>query len=164
MARFNMANKKKAGKGILIGGIAAIALTGAIAGSVALKKVNGQITTVTLSTSAYTIGTLSDTDGKVDKENKCGLFTEKYYDVENAEIKIKDKATVSVYLNLYDENKAFLEVVEMAANGKVSEAANGVTGAKYVRFEVIPVDDADGKIGILEKGDYAKQVTVTVNK
>ena len=92
------------------------------------------------------------------------MFTEKYYDVENAEIKIKDKATVSVYLNLYDENKAFLEVVEMAANGKVSEAANGVTGAKYVRFEVIPVDDADGKIGLLEKGDYAKQVTITVNK
>ena len=58
MARFNMANKKKAGKGILIGGIAAIALTGAIAGGVALKKVNGQITTATLSTSAYTIGTL----------------------------------------------------------------------------------------------------------
>lgn len=37
---------------MIIGGIAAIALTGAIAGGVALKKVNDQIPTTTLSTSA----------------------------------------------------------------------------------------------------------------
>ena len=61
-----MANRNKTGKRIIIGGIAAIALTGAIAGGVALKKVNDQIPTTTLSTSAYTIGLLSDTDGKAE--------------------------------------------------------------------------------------------------
>ena len=47
-----MANRNKTGKRMIIGGIAAIALTGAIAGGVALKKVNDQIPTTTLSTSA----------------------------------------------------------------------------------------------------------------
>ena len=97
---------------MIIGGIAAIALTGAIAGGVALKKVNDQIPTTTLSTSAYTIGLLSDTDGKAETGETCGLFTEKYYDLENAEITFKEEANVSVYANLYDKDKAFLKVVK----------------------------------------------------
>lgn len=164
MARYNVVRNGKLWKRIIIGGIAAIALTGAIAGGVALKKVNGQITTATLSTSAYTVGTLSDMDGKVDKAEKCGLFTEKYYDLENAEIKIEEKATVSVYANLYDKDKAFLKVVKISTDGKVSESAQDSSTAQYVRFEIIPEDDSDGKISLFEKGGYAKQVTITVNK
>lgn len=159
-----MANRNKTGKRMIIGGIAAIALTGAIAGGVALKKVNDQISTTTLSTSAYTIGLLSDTDGKAETGETCGLFTEKYYDLENAEITFKEEANVSVYANLYDKDKAFLKVVKITADGKVSDVAKDSSTAKYVRFEIIPEDDSDGKISLFEKGGYAKQVTITVNK
>lgn len=151
-------------KRIFIVGLAVLSVTGTIAGIVALKKVNDQIPTTTLSNSAYTVGMLSDTDGKVESGADGGLFTAGYYDVENAEVKIKDDANVAVYVNLYKEDKTFLQVIKVTDKTKVSEIASGVSSAKYVRFEIVPEEDADGKISGGEKREYAGQVTITVNK
>lgn len=164
MSRTNRQRTNKAGKNIAIFGLAAIAMTGAIAGIVALKKINDQIPTTTLSASAYTVGMLSDTDGKVESGADGGLFTAGYYDIENAEVKIKDDANVEVYVNLYKEDKTFLQVIKVTDKTKVSEIASSVSSAKYVRFEIVPEEDADGKISGSEKREYAGQVTITVNK
>lgn len=55
-------------------------------------------------------------------------------------------------------------MLKITADGKVSESAKDSSMAQYVRFEIIPEDDSDGKISLFEKGGYAKQVTITVNK
>ncbi len=164
MARYNTATgKKKTLKNVLVGVICAISLAGSAAGIVALAKVTEK-KQVDLAVSAYTIGQLSDTTGKAESGVDGGLFTEKYYNVETSEVKLKESATVKVYANLYDKDKKFLKVVPILADCKTSALAADTVGAKYVRFEIIPEEDADGKISNSEKLEYSRQVTITVDK
>ena len=164
MARYNTVNgKKKTVKNVLIGALCAILLAGSVSGVVALVKVT-ENKQVDLAVSAYTIGQLSDTTGKAESGVDGGLFTETYYNAETSEVKIKESATVTVYANLYDKDKKFLTVVPILSDTKISALAADTVGAKYVRFEIIPEEDADGKISTSEKLEYSLQVTITVDK
>lgn len=155
---------RRKGRRIATIAIGAIAVTGCIAGCVALGKVNKDDKTKTLTAFNFTVGKLDDTTGKVVSGNKSQLFTEKYYDLENLVIKYDKNAEVKVDLNYYDEDKEFLAHEVLDVDYDPSDIPAAATNAEFVRIEIIPLEDADGEVKLFERVGYVSQVTIKVNK
>ena len=112
----------------------------------------------------YKIGQLSDIDGKSIKDDKSGLVSKDIYDIDGLTVELEKDAEVKYQLNFYDADKEWLSVstYEEDFDGDQVETLKTI-GAEYVRIEIIPLDDEDGKVGIFEKSTYVKQLTVTVS-
>lgn len=129
-------------------------------------KVSDMEATKTLGSSAYSIGLLDDTTGKLPSENvdKGGLRTTKFYKYEGLKCEIESDSTIEYQVNFYDEDKKFLAVQTLQDDFDSSNIPTEASTAKYVKIEIIPTEDDDGEVGILEKSGYVEQLKVTVTK
>ncbi len=149
--------KKANWKGILLGvavGAALLMSGGALIRSITSEK------TKELSASAYSIGAVTD-EGKLDNEDKTSIYTNKFDVADLVSVEIEEDAKVQVFLHYYDAEDAFMQSVEVVAGEELAAAPEG---AETFRVEITPTDDDDGKVGVFEKADYAKLVTVTLKK
>ena len=119
----------------------------------------------TLSTFDYEIGALSDTDGKKVKNDKSGLVSKDMYAIGGLSVDLEKDADVMYQLNFYDEEKAWVSQTTYKRDFDDSEVeALKAQGIAYVRVEIIPLEDEDETVSLLEKRGYVKQVTVTVEE
>lgn len=163
MAKFT---NKQAGITAVIASVLAVGAIGATIGLAA--KVADQETTKVLSGSAYTIGLLDDTTGKLPTEDSekdlSGISTTNYYDLEGLKIEVAQDAEVKYQVDYYDADKQFIAVQTWTGDFVAEDIMTMETEAVYVKIEIIPLDDADGTVNIFEKSGYANLLTVTVNK
>lgn len=156
---------KQVGKAGIVAGVAAVLAVAALGVSIAANvRVSDKETTQALGSSAFSIGQLDDTTGKLltgESEDKSGLYTAKYYKSENLEIKLKEEATIKYQVNYYDENKEFLSMKEFTTDYVATDAPET---AKYVKIEIIPMEDDDDTVSFFEQGGYVGQATITVAK
>lgn len=141
--------------------LAAVLTLGAV---VAIASKCDSDKTKELGTFDYKIGRLSDIDGKAIKDDKSGLLSKDIYDLDGLTVELEKDAEVKYQLNFYDADKEWLSVstYEEDFDGDQIESLKTI-GAEYVRIEIIPLDDEDGKVGIFEKRSYVEQLTVTVS-
>ena len=162
MAKFKRFVKSDKMKWLAVG-LSFVTLTAAVVGL--SVKVSKQETTKVLGASAYSIGLLDDETGKAfEEKDKGGLATEKYYDVDGLKVEVAKNATIKYQVNYYDKDKAFLAVQTLTDDFDSANIPSTASTAEYVKIEIIPTDDDDGEVSLLEKSGYVKQVTVTVAK
>lgn len=143
--------------------LAGVTLTAAVVGL--SVKVSKQETTKELGASAYAVGLLDDSTGKLHEEvDKSGLATTKFYNVDGLKVEVAKNATVKYQVNYYDEDKKFLAVQTLTEDFDSADIPSSALEAEYVKIEIVPTDDDDGKVSLLEKAGYVKQVAVTVAK
>ena len=153
---------KKTGIVAVVAGVLAVAALGVSIGT--NLRMSDKETTKTLGSSAFAIGQLDDTTGKLltgEYEDKSGLYTEKYYKSENLEIKLKEDAKIKYQVNYYDADKEFLSMAEFTGDYVATDAPET---AKYVKIEIIPMEDDDDTVSFFEQGGYVGQATITVTK
>ena len=148
-----MARKNGKMMWLSIGCVAALLLSGG-----ALARQFSKETTKELSSYSYTIGAV--TDGAIDKEDKSSITSDKLKVKNLVSIELDEDADVKVYVHWYDGDGDWL------SNSEVTEDGTPVApdGAETFRVEIEPTDDNDGEVSALEKGGYAKLVTVTLKK
>ena len=166
MAKFKRFVKSGRMKWLAVG-LSLVSLTAAVVGL--SVKVSKQETTKELGASAYAIGLLDDETGKIPtgdgvEVDKGGLATTKFYDVDGLKVEVAKNATVKYQVNYYDEEKKFLAVQTLTDDFDSANIPSTASTAEYVKIEIIPTDDDDGEVSLLEKSGYVKQVTVTVAK
>ena len=126
----------------------------------AFVKIDKNEKTRTLGTSSFTysIGLL-DSEGEY-KQGTSSIYLKDYYSVDGLTIELKDKATVTYKLFFYDEDKEF---VDMTSDLSLSyDSTSTPATAEYFRIMITPTNDAE--VSFFEIDDYAKQLTVSINK
>ena len=146
---------KKDLKNILltVGVVLAIGLSsGALIRQVSKEK------TKELPSYSYTIGVV-DEEGKLDKDEKGAITSDELNVKDLVSIEIDEDAEVEVTVYWFDEDGVLLksDLVE-------GETPTAPEGAETFRVGIEPLEDEDGEISALEKGGYAKLVTVTLKK
>lgn len=132
-----------------------IALIGAV--TVIAVQLNKQVTTKTLPSTAYSIGSLG-TDGKAISSDEH-IYTKDYVITDGLKVEIAEKAEIQYKLYFYDADKAF----KSASEWLTADFAGAIPDdAAFVRIVIDPVDDAE--VSLLEIVGYANQLTVTFNK
>lgn len=134
-----------AGLGVLLGG-------GALARQISNEK------TKELPTYSYTIGAV-DEEGEIDTKDKSSITSDELKVADLVSIEIEEDAEVSVFIHWYNEDGDWMQSGEVT-----DEVPEAPEGAETFRVEIEPTDDDDGEVGALEKGTYAKMVTVTLKK
>lgn len=157
---------KKGKKNSLLTSLGLALSVGALCGVLVLSaRVSSQETTKVLKASAFSVGLLDDATGKAPKEaDKSGLTTDKYYEYEGLKIEIQENATVKYQINYYDAEKNFIHIGTFSENYDFSTPLLNVQNVKYVKIEIIPLDDEDNVVSWFEKSSYVNQLTITVNK
>lgn len=122
---------------------------------------NKQVTTKTLGTSAYAIGTL-DENGEYAKDTAT-IYTKDFVTVDGLKIELAEKAEIQYKLYFYDENdkqeKTFISATEyLTANFDGTIPDN----AKFVKIVIDPLNDAE--VSTFEIRGYATQLEVTYNR
>ena len=146
---------KKDWKSVLLtaGVVLAIGLSsGALIRQVSSEK------TKELPSYSYTIAAI-DEEGKLDKDVKEFIVSDKLNVDDLVSIEIDEDASVGVTVFWYDADGLLLSSSEVA--GETPEAPQD---AESFRVSIQPYEDEDGEISALEKGGYAKLVTVTLKK
>ena len=144
--------------------VAALIISAFVAISVKLEKLE---TFEEVPTSAYSRGVLDDATGKVDSEDEdtLGIYTSQFFTVDGIKCVIADEAEISYQINWYDEDKNFISVSNFTEDfNAVTDADTIPEDAEFFKVEILPNDDADGKIGAFEVSKYAKMLTVTYDK
>lgn len=149
-------------KGILsaIGILLALAL-----GIFAAVKIGKLEKTKELGTTAYSIGSIDEKGVEVDSD--YALRTAYLDAAKFNSIKLIENPEITYKLFYYDADKKFLssqvcvsDKDEIAETVTVSEITKTV---KYFRV-VLVIPDGKEKVTLFNKGDYVKQITVTLNK
>lgn len=106
----------------------------------------------------YTIAAI-DEEGKLDKDERGMMVSDKLNVKDFVSIDIDEDAEVEVTVYWFDEDGVLLksDLVE-------GETPAAPEGAETFRVGIEPLEDEDGEISALEKGGYAKLVTVTLKK
>lgn len=106
----------------------------------------------------YTIAAI-DEEGKLDKDERGMMVSDKLNVKDFVSIDIDEDAEVEVTVYWFDEDGVLLksDLVE-------GETPTAPEGAETFRVGIEPLEDEDGEISALEKGGYAKLVTVTLKK
>lgn len=114
---------------------------------------------------AYETCRLDDTTGEKDKEDKSGISTKSFYEIEQLQsIKIKDENVegIEYYVNLYDADKTFIGVERQTGDFMAEDiAAAQARGAAYFKLEI--VDTKDEEISFLEQFALSNQVEVKLD-
>ena len=146
----------------IVGVLSTIAIGVSIGTNVRVDKSE---TTKVLTASSFSIGLFDDETGKTPEEaDKRGLATTKYYELDGLKIEVKKNATVKYQVNYYDKDKNFLAVQTLTADFDSANIPSAATNAKYVRIEIIPLEDDDDTVSLFEKNGYADQLEITVAK
>lgn len=149
--------------------VAGVLLTGGLLGLSA--RVSAQEKTKVLGVSAFSVGLLDDETGKLltgDNKDDSGLSTDLYYKFdENFKVELVKDPTVEYALNFYDSEKDFvscsglydydIQYDELLCNEDSGDY-------RYVKIEIIPLEDNDEKVSWTEKAGYVNQLKVTVSK
>lgn len=166
MARFRQGSVKRDRIKWLIVFVVGVLLAAGLIGI--FVRLDKNETTKNLSASAYSIGLLDDDTGKRPTDsadlNKSGISTDSYYLLDGLEITVKEKANVKYQVNYYDADKNFLGVENYTEDFVKESIPATYATAKYVRVEIVNMDDNDDTVGILEKASVAGLLTVTVKK
>ena len=114
------------------------------------------VTRVTMSD--YAVGAINES-GKV-IESHHSLYTKKMLNVEDMKVTLKDDATVSVTVYLYDRDENLLTSYD------ATTPVNEVSGAKYFRVMITPalVDGEPVDLNALNMHRYTNQVEVLYTK
>ena len=118
--------------------------------------------TKTLPSYSYTIGTISESDGKI-TEAKTSIYSKDFTPIKDMKIEIADEATITYKVAFYDKDKKF---ISLSASKSAAFDATAPEGAEYFRVMITP-NEVDGKaveITTLDVYKYAKQLTVTYSK
>lgn len=151
-------------KRILMGVIVALL---AVLVVVALVKIGKMEKTKELGVTSYTIGTISETDGK-DAKSTNALRSDYQKAAKFNKIELAENADVTYQIFYYNADKKFIgksaeltsETTELSKTFTVDSATENV---RYYRVVIkVPSDKDD--VTLLNKGEYVKQLTVTVNK
>ena len=130
-------------------------LTAAVIGMVI--ALNNSITTTTLKTGDYKNGGLDD-EGKY-VETDESIVTKDYVSVDGLEIDVADELEITYSIYFYNEDKELVSVSENLAEDYAYVEAENV---EYFKIVITPTDDEE--VSLFEKGGYAKQLTVTVDR
>lgn len=134
---------------------------------VAFIKIGKLEKTKDLGYTSYYIGAISETDGK-DIKDDHSLRTAKIESDKFEKIELSEDATVTYQLFYYNADKKLIGKTGELTEGMTELPATQVVGdktedVKYFRVMVkIPAEK--DKLTILNKGDYIKQITVTVQR
>lgn len=143
-----------------IGAIVAIVAFGAIVGIAR----NGGDEKV-LNGTAYETCRLDDTTGKKVKDDKSGISTKDFYEIEQLHsIKLTDETAegIEYYVNLYDEDKTFLSVEKVTGDFMAEDiTAAKARGAAFFKVEI--VDTNDDEISFFEKYGLSDKVAVKLD-
>lgn len=115
------------------------------------KEINGSVFN-------YSIGLL-DEEGAYE-QGTSSIYLKDYYSVDGLVIKLEEDATVTYKLCFYDEDKEFIEQTD-SLSGNYDSSAIPET-AEYFRVMITPTNDSE--VSFFEIDDYAKMLTVTINK
>lgn len=142
--------------------IAFILIAALIVGlAIALVKIDKQVNTVTLRSSAYEIGTLNES-GQAAK-NTGYIVTKDYVPADGLKVTLKSKADIQYKLFFYSENsKGEKEYVSATDMLSADFAGTIPENAKFVKIVIQPIGDAE--VSLLEINGYASQLTVVHNK
>ena len=148
---------------VIVGIVFAIAVITAI---IALNvKLNNSITTVRVEPSAYAIGIIDDTTGKLPSEQEdVAIYTKKYLPVNGLKCQIAAGASIRYQVNFYDADYNFLGMKTYTTDYITLPAEADFEDAKYAKIEIFPLADEDGVVTTFEVSKYAKMLTVTYNK
>ncbi len=137
---------------------AGVLVVGAIVGL--SVKLDRQTTTVRVGTESYSVGVLNE-KGEV-KDKNTAIIMEKSVNADGLSCTLAENAKITYQIFFYDKDDEFISATDtLTTNYDGSETPSN---AKYVRIMITPTADEDGKVGFFEKGEYAKQLTVRVNK
>ena len=166
LGRVIKTNKFKWGLSIALIAILFIAVIGLIV------RMNRTETTKTVGNLAYSIGRLDDEDGKTllkdgNKNDNTGIYTRDYISYDGFTVELDEDAKVKYQVNFYDEDYQFLGVTSYVTadySSDVIPVAIDEDAVKYVRVEVLPTADKDGKVSLFEVNTYANMLKLTYNK
>lgn len=151
--------KKKWAK-IAIGVVAGVLAIGAF---VAISRSADDDESKVLNGWAYQTCRLDDTTGKKDEDDKSGISTKDFYEIEQLQsIKRTDEDEgIECYVNLYDNGKTFIEAVLMTDEFTTEDVSAAVEmGAVYFKMEIVDTDD--DKISFLEQFGLSDKIEVTL--
>lgn len=157
MAKFKNINfkSKKTWKNILIVGLAIITLVGAIVGLSALFR-KSEETTKEISPS-YAIGGLTEQGAYLEK--KESIYTKDAFECQGLNVKLAFDNNISYRIFFYDYEDKFVNATEKLTTNYDEDVSIFVKSARIV---ITPNDDS--KVSWYEKGNYSKQLTISVNK
>lgn len=130
-------------------------------------KVSKLQKTKELGAAAYSVGTLNVEDGKEAKSDYA-LRTGYQEAVKFDKIVIGKDAKITYQVFYFDADKNFIGksealAVDMEELPTTQTVGSDKKDVKYYRV-VILVPETETKVSLLNKGDYAKQLTVTIKK
>lgn len=134
---------------------------------VAFVKIGKLEKTKDLSSVSYSIGTLNEQDG-AEKSSDYALRTGYQKADKFNKIELAEKADVVYVVFYYNTDKEFIgkteDISQTLSEIAETQTVNGATEkVKYFRV-VVKVPETKEKVTLLNKGDYVKQITVTLNK
>ena len=152
--------KKNKWAKIAVGVIAAVVAFGAIA---AISRSADDDESKVLNGWAYQTCRLDDQMGKTDVDDKSGISTKDFYEIEQLQsIKRTDEDEgIECYVNIYSVDKELIDVILMTDEFTAEDVAAAVEmGAVYFRVEIVDTDD--DKISFLEQFGLSDKIEVTL--
>ena len=130
-------------------------------------KVNGLAKMKDLGVFSYNIGAIDESDG-AEVKNDYAIRTGFNDSSKFGKIELSDKAYVTYQVFYYDADKEYIgktavlsaDLTELPKTQTVSGVLHNV---KYYRV-MVRIPESKDKVTLLNKGDYVKQITVTINK
>ena len=128
----------------------------------AFSKIDNLQANRKLTTNDYSIGAVSVDTGKI-IESKQNYYSE-MFEIDGAEIKVKEDATASYKVFFYDEDKAYISCTDALAEDLSAESIPET--AKYFRVMVTPalVDGEPVECKHLNMSKYISQISITIAK
>lgn len=141
-----------------------IALAGVLSVGIAVNK---QTTTKELGVLSYEVGGLSETDG-TEVDNDYRLRTNFKAADKFEKIEIAEDATITYSVFYYNAEKKLIGKTEDLKEDKTTlpltqTVEDKAEEVKYFRVVIKPNEEKE-KITFFNKGDYTKQLTVTLSK
>ncbi len=154
--------KKNKWAKIVIGVIAAVVAIGVV---VAIARSADEDKSKVLNGWAYETCRLNDTTGKKDEDDKSGISTKDFYEIEQLQsIKFTDEEAegIECYVNLYDDDKRFLSAEKLTGDFMAEDvAAAKARGAAYFKVEI--VDTEDEEVSFFEQFVLSDKVAVKLD-
>lgn len=157
MAKLKKVNwkSKKTWKNILVIGLAIITLVGAIVGLSALFRKSEETTKEINPT--YAIGGLTEQGAYL--ETKESIYTKDAFECQGLNVKLAFDNNISYRIFFYDIDDNFVN-----ATGKLTTNYDEDISIFVKSARIVITPNEDSKISWYEKGNYSKQLTISVDK
>lgn len=110
----------------------------------------------------YSIGAISKTTGDF-TEDECAIYTKDIIECTGIQIAADFDSNIKYTVHLYDEDGKWIRSVENEGLNLTLEGLDAEeTPVHGVRIVIYPQADENEKVSFLEKGTYARQLTVKI--